>query len=405
MASYRVLKSKRIQALVRLKGVNLSQAFDKKSQAKSWASTLEKQIRAICSLPSDEIEALPSDEIEALGGLELFSQLGMDLFEIKNKSQLKKINEFSKKELLQLSPEKIEQLGGLDLFIQAGKRVRYQTFNQVADDYMLQWDKKDKINQGAKVAGWCDVFGGRIMSDIDIFDIREHVALMLESQRPVTVIRKKAVLSSLFKYALSQGYIDHNFVADVVINSDARVRERVLTSDERKALLKACKTSTWDKLHLIVRMAMLTGARRGELLKLNWEDVDLDEGVATLLDTKNGSDRTLSLHKSIIEELQRFQQRKGLIFPSNFNTPKNFQSHWTIAVNKAGINDDRDMETFTFHCLRHGFCSLMSDEGFELSQIGQLAGHRSLQTTMRYIHQDHAAKAKITDKLAAVMGV
>lgn len=88
--------------------------------------------------------------------------------------------------------------------------------------------------------------------------------------RGTTINRKKAVLSSVFKFALSRGYIDTNVVRDVVVENDTKQRDRVLSADERHRLLDACRKSHWDKLYLLVLMAMTTGARKVELL--NWDN-------------------------------------------------------------------------------------------------------------------------------------
>lgn len=60
----------------------------------------------------------------------------------------------------------------------------------------------------------------------------------------------------------------------------------------------------------------------------------------------------------------------------------------------------QNLATRLFHCLRHGFCSALSDSGKEINQIANLAGHKSIQTTMRYIHQGSEQKRKIVDELA-----
>jgi integrase len=85
-----------------------------------------------------------------------------------------------------------------------------------------------------------------------------------------------------------------------------------------------------------------------------------------------------------------------------------FRKAWSKALKAANISD-RDtfntdgsikQEKFTFHCLRHGFCSALSDSGKEINQIAKLAGHKSIQTTMRYIHQGREQKRQIVDELA-----
>jgi len=158
-------------------------------------------------------------------------------------------------------------------------------------------------------------------------------------------------------------------------------------------------------------MAMTTGARKGELMNLRWSDINFKEGAAFLGDTKNGTSRELYLAPVVMTELKRHQEvGTGLIFPSVElpEQPMDFRKAWRNVLKAANIAD-RDilnpdgsvkLEKFTFHCLRHGFCSALSDSGKEINQIAKLAGHKSIQTTMRYIHQGRDQKRQIVNELA-----
>ena len=277
---------------------------------------------------------------------------------------------------------------------------------------MLRWNKKDYSGQMERINYWCQVFDDRIMTDIDIFDLREHIDSMVdEGQRTTTINRKKAVLSSVYKFALSRGYVDANIVRNVIIDDDTKRRERVLSDDERQRLIKACQKSHWNKLYLIVLMAMTTGARKGELQNLRWCDVDFKDNTAYIGDTKNGTARELHFAPVVMAELKRFQEvGTGLIFPSEElpNQPLDFRKVWSRALRMANISEKDTLnadgsikvEKFTFHCLRHGFCSALSDSGKEINQIAKLAGHKSIQTTLRYIHQGRDQKRQIVDELA-----
>jgi len=302
-----------------MKGILKNKTFLSKELAVAWANTVESNIKAISKLSDQELTALPPEAIDNMGGEELFKQLGIDLFSIRNAVKLELINELSKKELLQLTPQQIESMGGVDLFNEAGKRIRYKSFREVCTEYLKKWTKKDYQNQMLRVNYWCNAFGNRIITDLDIFDIREHVDSMLdEGQRPTTINRKKAVLSSVFKFALSRGYIDENIVQGVVIDDDTRRRDRVLSKDERARLLDACQQSSWDRLHLMVLTAMSTGARKSEIENLRWSDINFKDGCTVLKDTKNGISRTLYFPPVVLSEFKRFQEiGNGLIFASD----------------------------------------------------------------------------------------
>ncbi|CAD6874737.1 tyrosine-type recombinase/integrase [Methylomonas fluvii] len=412
MAYIRPLPNGNFRADVRLKGIVKNKTFPTESLAQAWADNIEKGIKTILNLDQAQLMALSEDEICALGGEDIFKQLGIDLFAIRHQAKLEAINALSKKELLQLTVQEIERMGGAELFIKAGKRIRYKTLREVCDEYLSRWNKKDYKGQMQRIDYWCQYFGDRIMTDIDIFDIREHIDdLIDEGQRATTINRKKAVLSSVYKFALSRGYVDENLVRSVVVDDDTKRRDRVLSEAERKRLLKACRESHWDKLYLLVVMAMTTGARKGELMNLRWSDVNFKDSSAFLGDTKNGTSRELYLAPVVMTELKRHQEvGTGLIFPSVElpEQPMDFRKAWRNVLKAANIAD-RDihnpdgsvkLEKFTFHCLRHGFCSALSDSGKEINQIAKLAGHKSIQTTMRYIHQGRDQKRQIVNELA-----
>ena len=417
MAFIRTLSSGKFRADIRMKGILKNKTFPTLLLAQAWADKIEQTIKTVPNLSQAELLALTDADIDSMGGEELFKQLGVDLFVIRNQARFEAINALSKKELLQLSPQDIERMGGAELFLQAGKRIRYKTFREVCNEYLARWGKKDYQGQMQRIDFWCKAFGDRIMTDIDIFDVREHIDTMVdEGQRATTINRKKAVLSSVYKFALSRGYVDANIVRNVVIDDDTKRRERLLSDDERQRLLKACKESHWNKLYLLVLMAITTGARKGELMGLRWCDISFKDNTGHLNDSKNGSSRELHFPPVVITELKRFPEiGTGLIFPSNEipNQPMDFRKAWSKALRSAEISEKDILNTdgsikqekFTFHCLRHGFCSALSDSGKEINQIAELAGHKSIQTTMRYIHQGRDQKRLIVDELAQALNL
>ena len=343
MAYFRTLANGHFRADVRMKGIIKNKTFPSQLLAQAWADQIEHSIKTIPNLGQAQLLALSEGDIDGMGGEELFKQLSVDLFAIRNQARLETINALSKKELLQLSPQDIERMGGAELFMQAGKRIRYKTFREVCNEYLSRWNKKDYQGQMQRVNYWCQVFGDRIMTDIDIFDIREHIDSMTdEGQRATTINRKKAVLSSVYKFALSRGYIDANIVRNVLIDDDTKRRDRVLSDDERKRLIIACQESHWDKLYLIVLMAMTTGARKGELMNLRWCDVSFKDNTGNLGDSKNGTSRELHFAPVVMTELKRFQEVGiGLIFPSNEipSQPMDFRKAWSKALRAANISE------------------------------------------------------------------
>jgi integrase len=91
-------------------------------------------------------------------------------------------------------------------------------------------------------------------------------------RKPSTVNRLKVTISSMFTYAQRQVWIDSNPARRVAQMKLAGQRCRLLSDEERGRLLEACRKSDWDRMYLLVLLALTTGARKSELTHLRWSD-------------------------------------------------------------------------------------------------------------------------------------
>ena len=206
----------------------------------------------------------------------------------------------------------------------------------------------------------------------------------------------RAALSALFKYAIKEKrYIKVNPVALVPSRTENNKIVRYLSDAERDALLVECEASDWPLLYLLVVLGITTGGRKGELLSMRWEGVNWKERAYLLPTTKNGESRVLSLPQVAIKEMMRHRKKTGLIFASEAmpTKPMNFEKHWQKALEAAEI------ENFRFHDLRHTAASYLAMSGATLHEVGEVLGHKSLQTTKRYAHLSNDHKQKLTDRV------
>ncbi len=134
-----------------------------------------------------------------------------------------------------------------------------------------------------------------------------------------TVNRYLTALSAVLRVTMREyGWINRNPVSNVTRLEDSKGRERFLSEEERLELLKACDAFPMPALSPIVRLALATGARKSELLGLQWADVDLKRRTARFLDTKNGDSRTVTLAATAVETLKSWKEDrlpKGAVFP------------------------------------------------------------------------------------------
>ena len=217
---------------------------------------------------------------------------------------------------------------------------------------------------------------------------------------PATLNRYKAALSSVFEYGRDHYELPANPCRQVKALTENNARIRFLTDQEREALLAACRASDWTGLYLLVLMAITTGARQGELLRLRWADIDMRERKAFVSQTKNGEPRVLALVSSVVEELMR-QPRPinsdAFLFGSNrvAGKPFEFRKHWNKAVTAAGIKN------FRFHDLRHTCASYLAQKGATLLQIADVLGHKQIEVTKRYSHLCVEHKQNLVDRVMA----
>lgn len=204
------------------------------------------------------------------------------------------------------------------------------------------------------------------------------------TRKPATVNRYFAALSHVINTAIKEwGWLHANPITKMNMPKEPTGRIRYLTPQEKPALLAACQQEKRTPLYPIVMLALSTGARKGELLGLRIENVDITRLCAVVYDTKNGEPRTLYFHADIAEllvNLPSFKRGKGLVFATRAGSPVNIEVPWRRALRRAGIND------FRFHDLRHTTASYLAMNGASPSEIGEVLGHKSYDMVKRYSH-------------------
>ena len=241
---------------------------------------------------------------------------------------------------------------------------------------------------------------------------REHVGELHYRLRNVPAMANRVVetLSRMFNMAETWGVVpEGGNPCRFQVKYKERPRERFLTEEEFRRLgrvLGEAETCRGVSVHAVaaIRLLMLTGCRRNEILTLRWEDVDLDANELHLSDSKTGP-RTISLSPEaaqVLAEVPRVSDSPWVI-PGRIKGTRmrNVNDPWDIIRERAGLEDVR------IHDLRHSYASRALALGESLPMIGKLLGHTQVETTARYAHlardsvQDSAAR--IADSIAALI--
>lgn len=155
-------------------------------------------------------------------------------------------------------------------------------------------------------------------------------------------------------------------------------RDRRLDDGEYERLEQASEMTKNQHIWPIVVFAIETGMRRGEILGLTWDNIDLKRRTAFLPLTKNGSSREVPLSTKAVCVLQQQRTRTGISpFPVNSNA---FRLAWDRLRGRAGLNDLR------FHDLRHEAISRFFEMKLTIPEVALISGHKDVKMLFRYTH-------------------
>ena len=207
---------------------------------------------------------------------------------------------------------------------------------------------------------------------------------------PAVANRCMALLSRCFTLAIKWEWRETNPVKGIERNVEVP-RKRYLSADELKRLIDILDRDSDQQAADILRLLLLTGARKSEVLAMKWEDVDLRAGTwsKTAHLTKQKRDHVTPLSGPAIELLTALRRRTNSptwVFPANGPNPSKCGHRVMIWQSWLAIRKAAGITNLRIHDLRHSFASQLASSGASLALIGQLLGHTQPQTTARYAH-------------------
>jgi integrase len=234
----------------------------------------------------------------------------------------------------------------------------------------------------------CLFFGDSLLKDITPASVEKYLHRRLAEPsyrghltKPATVNRELACLSHIFSNAIRNDKAGRNPVQGVKRPPENNERDRVLTSEEYDRLIAECP----HYIEPVVNLAYHTGMRRGEILRLTWDQIDLTEGegwINLLPGAENKPGRPVPLHPKLLEMFKAMP--RGLpgepVFTRNGKpiTGSNIRVGLEMACRRAGI------ECFTFHDLRHTFNTNAYKAEVPIPTIMKITGHKTLTMFKRY---------------------
>lgn len=220
-----------------------------------------------------------------------------------------------------------------------------------------------------------------LLTTADVSSYREE---RLRSVAPATVTREINTISHAIDTSIRDWgvYLPRNPCKLVRRPSPPRGRDRRLAPGEEDKLLAAVDAGRNIYLRPLIVLAIETGMRRGELLGLRWEHIDLDIGVAHLPMTKNGDARSVPLSIRARTVLQSLREGRRVaseprVLPTTASAVSQAWGHLRVRAS---------MPDLKLHDLRHEAVSRLFERGLNLMEVAAISGHKELSMLRRYTH-------------------
>lgn len=276
-----------------------------------------------------------------------------------------------------------ERILGLEQ--EEAKRARGMTFGEAIERYFQTKARKkslafDRLYLKAFITAWgAETPLKEITADrISAWKAEKLAAVCARTKQPLAPASINRPLSAL-RHLLNLAHEEWGALAAVPRirqEQEPEGRIRWLELQEEARLLAECARSKNPELFALVTVDLETGLRKGELLGLTWERVDLSRSVLMLEQTKGGKRREVPMRQAVYDLFATWPgPRKGRVFKT-----RKLRTAFENAVERAGLED------FHFHDCRHHFASWFVMRGGRIEALQKILGHKTLSMTLRYAH-------------------
>ena len=227
-------------------------------------------------------------------------------------------------------------------------KIKFEELGALYLDYS-KTNKRSWTRDRTSIGSLKAFFNGKYLYEITPLLIERYKKKRIDEVSPATLNRELACFKHMFTKAIEWEKVDYNPVKRVKLLREDNARLRYLTCDEVQRLYENCA----DHLKPIVLAALYTGMRRGEILKLKWEDVDLEQKIIFVKNTKNNEVREIPLNNLLTNTLKNIKFKSLYVFCNEDGKPYgSVRKSFETALKKVGIVD------FCFHDIRHTFASI-----------------------------------------------
>ena len=268
-----------------------------------------------------------------------------------------------------------------------------------------RWSPKTKAEYERRLKKHvAPAFGSSRLDQITRPDVAGFLDSIADSSGPYESNRVHELVRAMFSRAQSWGFVpeDRPNPARGIERFKETARERWLKPDEVGDLMDAVRKQPDVFFRAFVPLLLLTGMRKSELLRLQWDDIDSDRAEASLRETKSGKPQVRQLSSPALKILRFLPRHEGnpYVFAGRKagSHRRDFRNEWQEAREDAGLED------VTFHDLRRTAGSYMAQAGVPLQVIGEVLGHQNPAITKVYARLSEENERRALEDLGEKLG-
>lgn len=249
-----------------------------------------------------------------------------------------------------------------------------------------------------------DPFGQLEIEKVDRFDIRRYLSFLHRKNRKSSIARKLSTLRSFFRYLVRERVISINPAKVVSTPKVEKPLPTTLTVDEAFRLMDSPKRGEIKGEHrdrAILELLYSSGLRVGELVGLNFNDLDLTLGIVKVFG-KGRKERIVPVGSKALEALKTYLEGRKSGKPDDplfvNSRGRRLTARSVDRIIKKYSKISGIVRKVSPHTLRHTFATHLLDAGADIREIQEMLGHSSLSTTQRYIHLTPGKLMEVYDK-------